>query len=126
MQVNWVGMSVFVFYVCALGFYLWIRISKTLDLGEYVWYGVLVLCVECMGATTVILYGTNLLWNPVNEIVLQESADGVGPGTLKVGLLTLASNESVLSSVSVPYWVCIVNNTTSLSCVVLIHTPHSL
>ena len=87
MQVNWMGMSVFIFYVCALVFYLWIRITKTLDLGEYLGYGIFVLCVEVMGATTVILYGTNLLYNPVNEIVLQESEDGIGPGKLKVSLL---------------------------------------
>ncbi len=84
MQVNWMGTSVFVFYICALGFYLWIRIAKTLDLGQYLGYGIFVLCVEVMGATTVILYGTNLLWNPVNEIVLQESEDGIGAGKLKV------------------------------------------
>jgi endoglucanase len=84
MQVNWMGMSVFTFYICALGFYLWIRIAKTLDLGQYLGYGIFVLCVEVMGATTVILYGTNLLWNPVNEIVLQDSEDGIGPGKLKV------------------------------------------
>lgn len=80
------GTFVFVFYICAFGFYLWIRITKTLDLGQYVPYGVFVLFVECMGATTVVLYGTNLLWNPVNEIVLQESEDGIGPGKLKVML----------------------------------------
>ena len=80
------GMSVFVFYICAFGFYMWIRIAKTLDLGSYLWYGILVLCVEVMGATTVVLYGTNLLWNPVNEIVLQESEDGVGPGKLRVSV----------------------------------------
>ena len=80
------GMSVFVFYICAFGFYMWIRIAKTLDLGSYLWYGILVLCVEVMGATTVVLYGTNLLWNPVNEIVLQESDDGVGPGKLRVSV----------------------------------------
>ncbi|DBB00628.1 TPA: hypothetical protein ACH3X3_002312 [Trebouxia sp. C0006] len=84
--VNWMGMAVFCFYICALGFYLWIRIAKTLDLGQYLGYGIFVLCVEVMGATTVILYGTNLLWNPVNEIVLQESEDGIGPGKLKVRL----------------------------------------
>lgn len=84
LQVNWMGTFVFVFYICAFGFYLWIRITKTLDLGQYVPYGVFVLFVECMGATTVVLYGTNLLWNPVNEIVLQESEDGIGPGKLKV------------------------------------------
>lgn len=84
LQVNWMGTSVFVFYICAFGFYLWIRITKTLDLGQYLPYGIFVLFVECMGATTVVLYGTNLLWNPVNEIVLQESEDGIGPGKLKV------------------------------------------
>ena len=78
------GTFVFVFYICAFGFYLWIRIAKTLDLGQYLPYGIFVLFVECMGATTVVLYGTNLLWNPVNEIVLQESEDGIGPGKLKV------------------------------------------
>ena len=88
------GTSVFVFYICAFGFYLWIRISKTLDLGQYVPYGVFVLFVECMGATTVILYGTNLLWNPVNEIVLQESEDGIGPGKLKVMMQSYSRSKT--------------------------------
>ena len=99
LQVNWMGTFVFVFYICAFGFYLWIRISKTLDLGQYVAYGVFVLFVECMGATTVVLYGTNLLWNPVNEIVLQESEDGIGPGKLKVMkqsyMLLLRGHQSI-------------------------------
>ena len=86
LQVNWMGTFVFTFYICAFGFYLWIRIAKTLDLGQYLPYGIFVLFVECMGATTVVLYGTNLLWNPVNEIVLQESEDGISPGKLKVTL----------------------------------------
>lgn len=84
LQINWMGMTAFAFYVVALGFYLWIRITKTLDIGAYKWYGIIVLIVECMGASTVILYGTNLLFNPVNEIILQENPDGVGPGILKV------------------------------------------
>ena len=78
------GMTVFIFYIIAFGFYLWIRITKTLDIGAYQWYGIIVLAVECMGASTVVLYGTNLLFNPVNEIVLQENPEGVGPGILKV------------------------------------------
>lgn len=96
LQVNWMGTFVFVFYICAFGFYLWIRISKTLDLGQYVPYGVFVLFVECMGATTVVLYGTNLLWNPVNEIVLQESEDGIGPGKLKVLMQSQAKHVFVV------------------------------
>ncbi len=68
LQVNWIGMISFITYICALGFYLWVRITKTLGLGPYIAYGYFVLIVECLGATTVILYGTNLLWNPVNVI----------------------------------------------------------
>ena len=90
------GTAVFVFYICAFGFYLWIRITKTLDLGQYLPYGIFVLFVECMGATTVVLYGTNLLWNPVNEIVLQESEDGIGPGKLKVRTHSHWENSSFL------------------------------
>ena len=78
------GMSAFIFYIIAFIFYMWIRISKTLDLGSALWYGIFVLVVEIMGATTVVLYGTNLLFNPINEIILQESPDGVGPGKLQV------------------------------------------
>ena len=105
MQVNWMGTSVFVFYICAFGFYLWIRIAKTLDLGQYLGYGIFVLIVECMGATTVILYGTNLLWNPVNEIVLQESEDGIGPGKLKV--INIVSLSSAICHLCCAYEVLI-------------------
>ena len=64
-EVNWLGVIVFLSYLAALGFYIWVRITKTLDLGPYVWYGILVLVIECLGATTVILYGINLLRMPV-------------------------------------------------------------
>ena len=64
-EINWVGCIVFFLYLCSFIFYLWIRISKTLNLGPYLAYGWYVLIVEIMGATTVILYGVNLLWNPV-------------------------------------------------------------
>ena len=58
-------MIVFLAYLAALAFYLWVRITKTLDLGRFTWYGILVLVIECLGATTVILYGINLLRMPV-------------------------------------------------------------
>ena len=51
-------------YLAALAFYLWVRITKTLNLGAYTWYGGLVLAVEILGATTVLLYGTNLVIAP--------------------------------------------------------------
>ena len=34
-RISWGGMLAMLFYTCALGFYLWIRITKTLDLGPY-------------------------------------------------------------------------------------------
>ena len=56
-----------VFYLCAFVFYLYVRIAKTLDLGGYTWYGVLVLGVEIMGASTTFLYGLNIVARPVHE-----------------------------------------------------------
>lgn len=44
---------------------LQIRITKTLDLGPYLWYGCVILGIEMLGATTVILYGLNLVLDPV-------------------------------------------------------------
>ena len=52
-------------WVIALIFYLYVRITKTLDLGPYLAYGIFVLIVEIMGATATALYGINLILNPV-------------------------------------------------------------
>lgn len=49
------------------GFSSQIRITKTLDLGPYLPYGCLILAIEMLGATTVILYGLNLVLDPVVE-----------------------------------------------------------
>lgn len=58
----------FLFYIGAFWFYFYVRVTKTLNLGkQYTWYGIVLLCVECMGATTVVIYGVNLLYNPVHE-----------------------------------------------------------
>lgn len=64
-KVNFLGCLVFFTYLMALGFYMWVRITKTLDLGPYLSYGIIVLIVELLGSTTVILYGVNLLLEPV-------------------------------------------------------------
>lgn len=64
-KVNFLGCLVFFTYLLALGFYMWVRITKTLDLGPYLSYGIIVLIVELLGSTTVILYGVNLLLEPV-------------------------------------------------------------
>ena len=34
-RIAWLGFLAMAFYLCALGFYLWVRIAKTLDLGPY-------------------------------------------------------------------------------------------
>jgi len=47
-------------FICAFGFYMFIRVSKTLGLGGYFWYGCLVLAVEVLGATTTLIYGASL------------------------------------------------------------------
>lgn len=60
-KINIIGSMSFTAYILALGFYLWVRITKTLDLGPYLWYGILILSIEMLGATTVILYGINLV-----------------------------------------------------------------
>ncbi|KAK9842280.1 hypothetical protein WJX81_004432 [Elliptochloris bilobata] len=77
-EVNWIGMAVFLCYLAALAFYLWVRITKTLDLGQFQWYGILVLVIECLGATTVILYGINLLRMPVATYHVQEDPSSPG------------------------------------------------
>ncbi len=68
-------------YLIALCFYLWVRTTKTLDLGKYLAYGVIVLVVEIMGATATLLYGINILWHPVNPPVPEDPAN---PGLPKV------------------------------------------
>ena len=54
---------------------------QTLDLGLYLGYGIFVLVVEIVGATTVMLYGVNLLFNPVIE---KFEEDPSAPGRPKV------------------------------------------
>ena len=60
-KINIIGSLSFTAYICALGFYLYVRVTKTLDLGPYLWYGCIILSIEMLGATTVILYGVNLV-----------------------------------------------------------------
>lgn len=36
-KINWIGLLCFLCNLICLGFYLWVRISKTLGLGSYVW-----------------------------------------------------------------------------------------
>ncbi|CAL8466081.1 g5617 [Coccomyxa elongata] len=82
-RMNWVGSAVMLVYCIALVFYLWVRITKTLDLGRYLPYGIFVLIVEIMGATTTLLYGVNILWHPVNPPLPE---DPNNPGLPKVNM----------------------------------------
>jgi len=75
------GSLVVLFYTLAFIFYMWVRIMKTLDLGQYLGYGIFVLVVEIMGATSTISYGVNLLWSPVNPPLAEDPAN---PGLPKV------------------------------------------
>jgi len=72
-------------YLCAFGFYLYVRIAKTLDLGSYVWYGVIVLAIEIAGATTTLVWCLNIVMDPVHEPL---KMDPDNPG------LTLVSNPA--------------------------------
>ena len=66
-RINWLGSLSFFAYLCALGFYIWIRITYTLALGPYLPYGCVILGIEMLGATTVILYGINLIQDPISD-----------------------------------------------------------
>ena len=35
MVANWTGIAAYIFFTLAFAFYMWIRITKTLDLGPY-------------------------------------------------------------------------------------------
>jgi len=57
------GTLLFLFYLGAMGFYLYVRITQTLGLRPaFLWYGILTLVIECMGSVSVTIYGVNHLW----------------------------------------------------------------
>ena len=47
----------YIFFILTFFFYMYIRVTKTLGLGSYLWYGRIVLGVEVLGATTTMIYG---------------------------------------------------------------------
>lgn len=61
------GCLVTFLYLCAFGFYLYVRCAKTLDLGAYLWYGIIVLAIEIAGATTTLVWCLNIIMDPVHE-----------------------------------------------------------
>lgn len=74
-KVNILGLSAYIFFVLAFGFYMYIRVTKTLGLGSYLWYGCLVLAVEVLGATTTLIYGMNLIYTPIYASKSKGKAD---------------------------------------------------
>ena len=57
------GQFLFFFYLGSMGYYLFVRITQTLDLRPlFLWYGILTLVIECFGSVSVIVYGVNHLW----------------------------------------------------------------
>ena len=66
------GAAAFLIYLCALGFYCYMRTRFTLDLGPYIVYGIVIFAIEMMGATATILYGMNLVLRPVYEEIRNE------------------------------------------------------
>ena len=74
--INWPGLIVYVMYIAAFVVYITIRATFTLDLGSSLWYGVIVLLSEILGAFAVFPYGLCLVFkvdDPVPEAVSRAS-----------------------------------------------------
>ena len=72
------------------------RIAKTLDLGSYVWYGVIVLVVELAGATTTLVWCLNIIMDPVHE-PLRMDPDNPGLTLVRMHLIRHISDTLKLS-----------------------------
>jgi cellulose synthase/poly-beta-1,6-N-acetylglucosamine synthase-like glycosyltransferase len=71
-RINWSGLAVYVMYIAAFFVYIIIRATFTLDLGSSLWYGIIVLLSEILGAFAVFPYGLCLVFkvdDPVPEAV---------------------------------------------------------
>ena len=66
-----IGAAAFLIYICALGFYAYMRVRYTLALGPYVIYGIAIFAIEMLGASATITYGMNLVLLPVYEDIRQ-------------------------------------------------------
>lgn len=81
LESNFHQSQVFFAYIAAFLGYMFIRITKTLALGNYFVYGLFVLGVEILGATTTIIYGAPCL------ILFDPTA--MGPARRQAGLLLI-------------------------------------
>ncbi|GBF97993.1 six-hairpin glycosidase [Raphidocelis subcapitata] len=57
---NWVGLSIFLFYFGSLIYYVYVRATKTLNMG-YLGYGLVVLLIEVISSTATIGYAVLLI-----------------------------------------------------------------
>lgn len=66
------GLILFLFHLGAFGYYLYVRTTQTLDLKPiFLWYGILMLAVECCGFVSVALYGVNHIWRgPCKPLII--------------------------------------------------------
>lgn len=58
---------VFILYLVALLFYIYIRCAYTLQLGIILWYGIIVFLCEMMGAVSIILYSVCIIVKPLEN-----------------------------------------------------------
>jgi cellulose synthase/poly-beta-1,6-N-acetylglucosamine synthase-like glycosyltransferase len=67
-KINWPGLVIYIVYIIAFIIYIGIRSAKTLDLGSSLWYGIIVLMSEILGAFAVLPYGLCLVFKVVDPV----------------------------------------------------------
>lgn len=79
-QIDALGLLLFVVYLLALLFYIYIRVTESIaPLGGLVWYGIIVFAIEMLGAISIIFYGIWLIAKPDNtDIAAMDLARGKG------------------------------------------------
>lgn len=60
-------MAVFILYIMALILYIYIRCAYTLGLGIFLWYGIIIIICEIMGAISILLYSVCIIVKPTDE-----------------------------------------------------------
>ena len=98
------GWGAFLFYLAAFVYYLYVRIRYTIrGLGSYEVYGIVLLVIEVLGGTTVVLFGSNLLWEPLHEKYPPE-AERQGVPMVRAHLRTSGIVLQAVMSVPLEAW----------------------
>lgn len=124
---NLFPLQVFVAYICAFLGYMFIRVTKTLALGNYLVYGLFVLAVEILGASTTFIYGAPFILQMFATQVLWTHSLGLHHARLLVcrtaGCCALSTQLQMLSTTGCP-WKQQINCLLPLcKCISLILTP---